>query len=179
MTKILAEGFDYNDLKGQVLPTLSIDEYASTMGDDDEIVTLAFTVKGQQASEDLVDWFERGYEYVLDAEVSEGQVSMGKYLVFVEMNRRTSVPDRIVELVQDMETLTSFSADDWTVIIDGKEYPADAAQLKNVIVLSPSKYRQKHEEELNEMRNRAGLEPQPIFKERDSLIKDFLSKAGL
>lgn len=179
MTKILAEGFDYNDLKGQVLPTLSIDEYASTMGDDDEIVTLAFTVKGQQASEDLVDWFERGYEYVLDAEVSEGQVSMGKYLVFVEMNRRTSVPDRIVELVQDMETLTSFSADDWTVIIDGKEYPADAAQLKNVIVLSPSKYRQQHEEELNEMRNRAGLEPQPIFKERDSLIKDFLSKAGL
>ncbi len=179
MTRILTEGFDFKDLEGQIDPTITVDEYAANMGDDDEIVTLAFTVKGQQASEDLVDWFERGYDYVLDSEVSDGQVSKGKYLVFVEMNRRTTVPERIVEMIEDMETLTQLPIEDWTIIIDKKEYKADIEQLKQVIILSPSKYRQMHEEDLNEMRNRAGLEPQKIFKEQDSLLRDFISKAGL
>lgn len=179
MTRILTEGFDYKDLVGQIDPTITVDEYAANMGDDDEIVTLAFTVKGQQASEDLVDWFERGYDYVLDSEVSDGQVSKGKYLVFVEMNRRTTVPERIVEMIEDMETLTQLPLEDWTIILDKKEYKADVEQLKQVIILSPSKYRQTHEEDLNEMRNRAGLEPHKVFKEQDSLLRDFISKAGL
>lgn len=179
MNKILTEGLDYRDLKGQIDPTITVDEYAANMGDDDEIVTLAFTVKGQQASEDLVDWFERGYDYVLDAEVSDGQVSKGKYLVFVEMNRRTTVPERIIELIEDMQTLTDLPLSDWTIIIDKTEYSADVEQLKQVIILSPSKYRQSHEEDLNEMRHRAGIDHHNVFKEQDSLIKDFLSKAGL
>lgn len=179
MARILTEGFDYKDLEGQIDPKISVDEYAANMGDDDEIVTLAFTVKGQQASEDLVDWFERGYDYVLDSEVSDGQVSKGRYLVFVEMNRRTSVPERIIEMIEDMETLTQLPLEDWTIIVDKKEYKPDVQQLKQVIVLSPSKYRQVHEEDLNEMRSRAGLEPAKIFKEQDSLLKDFISKAGL
>lgn len=179
MTRILTEGFDYKDLEGQIDPTITVDEYAASMGDDDEIVTLAFTVKGQQASEDMVDWFERGYDYVLDSEVSDGQVSKGKYLVFVEMNRRTTVPERIIEIIEDLETLTQLPLEDWTIIVDKKEYKPEIEQLKQVIVLSPSKYRQMHEEDLNEMRNRAGLEPAKIFKEQDSLLRDFISKAGL
>jgi hypothetical protein len=172
MTRILTE-------EGQIDPTITVDEYAASMGDDDEIVTLAFTVKGQQASEDMVDWFERGYDYVLDSEVSDGQVSKGKYLVFVEMNRRTTVPERIIEIIEDLETLTQLPLEDWTIIVDKKEYKPEIEQLKQVIVLSPSKYRQMHEEDLNEMRNRAGLEPAKIFKEQDSLLRDFISKAGL
>jgi hypothetical protein len=179
MTRILTEGFDYRDLQGQIDPTISVDEYAANMGDDDEIVTLAFTVKGQQASEDLVDWFERGYDYVLDSEVSDGQVSKGKYLVFVEMNRRTTVPERIVELIEDLQTLTDLSLEDWTVKVDKKDYRPEVEQLKSVIVLSPSKYRQLHDEDLNEMRNAAGLNHQKVFKEQDSLLRDFISKAGL
>lgn len=179
MRKILKENLDFKDLVGQVTPTISVDEYAANMGDDDEIVTLAFTVKGQQASDDLVDWFERGYDYILDSEVSDGQVSKGKYLVFVEMNRRIAVPNRIIELIEDMETLTQIPLDEWTIIVDGEELKAEVEQLKQVLILSPSKYRQMHEEDLNEMRNRAGLVPHKVFKEQDSLLKDFISKAGL
>lgn len=179
MTRILNEGFDYRDLQGQIDPTITVDEYAANMGDDDEIVTLAFTVKGQQASEDLVDWFERGYDFVLDSEVSDGQVSKGKYLVFVEMNRRTSVPERIVELIEDMQTLTDLPLEDWVITIDKKEYKADVEQLKSVIILSPSKYRQVHDEDLNEMRNQAGLDHRKVFKEQDNILRDFITKAGL
>lgn len=59
MTKILKEGLDYMDFKGQITPELSVDEYKAQMGSDDEIVTCSFTVKGHQQAEDLVDWLEK------------------------------------------------------------------------------------------------------------------------
>ena len=93
---ILNEGLDYHDLEGQMVPTVTVDEYEAHMGTNSEIVTLAFTVKSQAAGNDLADWFERGYDWVLDAQVSEGEIRPGKYLVFVEMNRRSSVPKRII-----------------------------------------------------------------------------------
>ena len=177
--KKLFEGLDHLDLENQVTPTISVDEYSAKMGSDDEIVTLAFTVKGEEASKDLVSWFERGYNWVLDADVSDGEVSFGKYLVFVELDRRTKSPERIVELVEDLETLTGISSKDWTITVNKQEYDCDVEQLKQVIILSPHQYRQEKETDLNEMRTMSGLETKNVFTEKDSLLKDFLSKAGL
>lgn len=179
MRKILVEGFDYHDLVGQIESTITVDEYSAKMGGDDEIITLAFTVKGKQASEDLVDWFERGYDWILDAQVSDGELVPGKYLVFVEMNRRSKAPERIIELIEDMETLTDMPLKEWTVTVDDEDYEPDATQLKSVMILSPHDYRQQKESGLNEMRERAGLEPHKIYNEQDSLLKDFIAKAGL
>jgi len=179
MAKILLEGFDYHDLVNQLIPEVTVDEYAAKMGDDDEIVTVAFIVKGRQVGEDLVDWFERGYDYVLDAQVSEGEISPGKFIVFVEMNRRTTVPERICELIKDLETLTDLPLKDWTVKVNDEDYNADPQELKSVIILSPKQYRLEKESDLNEMRERAGIEPQKIFKEQDSVLRDFIAKAGL
>ena len=139
--RILNEGLDYHDLVGQMIPEVTVDEYAAKMGEDDEIVTLAFTVKGKQVGEDLSDWFERGYDWVLDAQVSDGELVPGKYLVFVEMNRRTSTPERIIELLEDLETLTDLPVKDWTIIVDDEEYEPNVEVLKQKIVLSPHDYR--------------------------------------
>lgn len=180
MTKIIInEGLDYHDLEGIVLPVVSVDEYSAQMGRDSEIVTLAFTVKNKKAGEDLSDWFERGYDFVLDSQVSDGELSTGKYLVFVEMNRRTSVPERIVTLLDDLETLTNMKLKDWTVVVDEEEYEADEDILKQVITVSPHKYREENEEELNEMRQIAGLETVSTLPEQDREIKAFKSMAGL
>jgi hypothetical protein len=182
MTKVIInEGLDYHDLEGIVLPIVSVDEYSAQMGKDSEIVTLAFTVKNKNAGEDLADWFERGYDFVLDSQVSDGELSTGKYLVFVEMNRRTTVPERIVTLLDDMETLTNMKLKEWTVIFDEEEYEPDADILKQVLTISPHKYRQENEngEELNEMRQNAGLETVSVFPEQDSEIKAFKAMAGL
>lgn len=179
MNKQLNEGFDYHDLVGQVTPLLSVDEYSAKMGTDDEIVTLAFTVKGRQASEDLVDWLERGYDWLLDAQVSEGELTPGKYAVFVEMDRRSNVPERLVELIEDMITLTDLPLKEWTIKVKDEDYDAEVGQLKSVMILSPHEYRKENETELNEMRNRAGLEPHKIYGEQDTLLKNFLAKAGL
>jgi len=179
---IINEGLDYHDLEGQLLPTVTIDEYAAHMGKDSEIVTLAFTIKNKSAGDDLCDWFERGYDFVLDAQVSEGEVRPGKYLVFVEMNRRSTVPERIIELLTDLETLTDMKLKEWTIIVDDEEYEPSEEVLKQVIVMSPHNYRveEENEEELNEMRKQAGLDVKPIHADKqDAEIRAFKSIAGL
>ena len=180
---ILNEGLDYHDLEGQMIPTVTVDEYAAHMGNDSEIVTLAFTIKSEAAGNDLVDWFERGYDFVLDAQVSEGEVKPGQFLVFVEMNRRSSVPKRIIELLDDLETLTAIPVKDWTIIVDEEEYSPEEEVLKQVITISPHDYREEvevEEEEINEMRERAGLEVKPIHTDKqDADIKAFKAMAGL
>jgi len=180
---ILNEGLDYHDLEGQMIPTVTVDEYAAHMGNDNEIVTLAFTIKSEAAGNDLVDWFERGYDFVLDAQVSEGEVKPGQYLVFVEMNRRSSVPKRIIELLDDLETLTAIPVKDWTIIVDDEEHSPEEDVLKQVITISPHDYREEEEveeEEINEMRERAGLEVKVLHADKqDAEIKAFKSMAGL
>jgi hypothetical protein len=179
MRKIINETLDYHDLENMVVPIATIDKYEAKMGDDDEIVTVTFTVKGKQVAEDLVDWLERGYDYVLDAQTSEGEVSPGKYLVFVEMDRRTRTPERIIEMIEDMDTLTDLSLKDWSVIIDEEEHEVTVELLKSKIILSPHEYRKLKETDLNEMRSRAGLEPHNVYFEKDNILKDFIAKAGL
>lgn len=177
--KQLNEGLDYLDFKNQIVPIVSIDEYAAKMGDDDEIVTIAFIVKGKQAGKDLVDWFERGYDWVLDAQVSEGELLKGKFIVFVETERRLKTPERLIEMLDDLETLTELKPKDWKVRIDEVDYPADAETISSNMITSPHQYRKIHEEDLNEMRNLAGLNHQTIFKEQDEELKTFKSIAGL
>ena len=184
--QIINEGLDYMDMVYQVEPELSVDEYAAKMGKDSDIVTLAFIVNSEAAGDDLVDWFERGYDWVLDASISEGELSPGKYLVFVEMERRSKTASRIIELLEDLETLTGLSLDDWSIEVEGEAYGADKDKLKEVIAISPHEYREEHEDEdgedgaeLNEMRQRAGLNTVNKFGEPDSELKAFKAMAGL
>lgn len=177
---ILTEGLDFHDLEGQVDPKITIDEYSAKMGKDSDIVTLTFTVNSELAGRDLVDWFERGYDYVLDASVSDGEIQPGKYLIFVEMNRRSTVPERIVELLSDLETLTAIKLKDWTVMVDEEEYEPDTDTLKQVITISPHEYRveKEKETELNEFREIAGI-PTKNLHEEDAYIKTIKTMAGM
>lgn len=177
----ITEGLDFNDMEGQIDPLVTVDEYAAKMGKDSDIVTLSFIVKSQQVGNDLVDWFERGYDWVLDASVSDGEVEVGKYIVFVEMSRRSTVPERIIELLKDLKTLTSLKLTDWTVQVNDEDYEPDEDVLKQVIICNPSKYKSEieSEEDLNEMREIAGLKSVTIYTEQDNEIKNFKSMAGL
>lgn len=179
MKRIINETLDYHDLVNMVVPIITIDKYEAKMGDDDEIVTVTFTTKGKQVAEDLVDWLERGYDFVLDAQTSEGEVTSGKWLVFIEMDRRTKVPERIVEMVEDMVTLTDLPVKEWTVVIEEEEYDLNTEIMRSKLILSPHEYRQVKEIDLNEMREVAGIASHKVFTEKDNLLKDFISKAGL
>jgi len=185
MTKkiLITEGLDFKDMEGQIEPTVSVDEYESKLGENKDLVTLAFTVKSKQVGEDLVDWFERGYDWIIDASLSEGEIEVGKYLVFVEMNRRSTVPGRILELISDLKTLTGMKPTEWTIQVEDEDYDADEDVLKQVIILNPNVYKdtkgEEEEEEINEMRHRAGLDTVKLHGEPDSELKAFISMAGL
>lgn len=178
--KILNEGLDYLDMKNQVGNTMTVDEYSAKMGKDKDIVTLTFTTNSKLAAEDLVTWFERGYDFVLDASVSDGELEPGKWLVFVEMDRRSKVPTRIITLLTDLETLTGQKLTNWIVEIEGDSYHADEKILREKIVLNPNEYKMEKEleEELNEFRNLAGLEVKSVYED-DEYIKNLKAMAGL
>ena len=178
---IITEGLDFNDMDGQIAPTVTVDEYEAKMGKNSDIVTLSFTVNSELAGSDLVDWFERGYDFVLDASVSDGEIEPGKYLVFVEMDRRSSVPSRIIELLKDLKTLTGLKLKDWTVEVEGEKHEPDENILKQVIITNPNVYKaqKENEEELNEMREIAGLQTSSMYDKQDTEIKNFKSMAGL
>ena len=177
----ITESLDYLDMEGQLESKISIDEYAAKMGPDHEVVTLSFIVKSEMAGEDLVSWFERGYDFVIDASTSEGELAPGKYVVFVELDRRSKVPKRVIELLSDLKTLTGIQMKDWVIQIDNKEYPAIEEVIREKVILNPNEYRteKEKEKELNEMRIAAGLEPKKLYDSKDALLQNFIMSAGL
>jgi len=178
--KLLLEGLDYHDMIGQIEPKVTVDEYAAKMGKDSDIVTITFTVNSKLAGDDLVGWLERGYDYILDASISDGEIEPGKYLVFAEMNRRTTVPERIINILDDLQTLTDLKLTDWVVSVEDEEHDADSELLKQVMVLSPHEYKKdkEKEEELNEYRELSGLDVKKLYED-DEYIKRIKSMAGM
>ena len=85
----LFESLEYKDLDGLMKPTIHVDEFSSKMGDDDDIITLSFFLRDNQAAKDLMSWFEKGYDFVIDADKSPGEIKPNRYLVYVEMRRRS------------------------------------------------------------------------------------------
>lgn len=195
----ITEGLDHLDMKNQVNDIVTIDEYAAKMGDDAEIITITFTVHSKLAAEDLVTWFERGYDWVLDASVSDGELDNGRWLVFVEMKRRSTAPERIINLLDDLETLTGFSLDDWQINLEGTMLSPEMSILKNEMILNPNEYKElrdtgqeeetedeqskdddtkKDDTELNEVRQLAGIEPNTVYT-NDEYIKNLKAMAGM
>lgn len=179
---ILNESLDYLDMEGQLSDKVTIDEYAAKMGKDKDVVTITFKTNSKLAAKDLTSWFERGYDWVLDASVSDGEIEPGKYLVFVEIQRRSKVPSRIIQLLSDLETLTGFELADWNIDIDGEKVDADESALRNAIICNPNEYEEvkeiDSEEEINEFRELAGLETKTVYED-DEYTRNLKAMAGM
>ena len=172
------------DMEDQMLPYIGIDQYESSVGENDDMITLDFLVKGKAQAQDLAEWFERGYEWVVDADSSPGEVKGGNYAVFVEMNRRTKVPARIIEMLDDLGTLTGFELEDWKAKIKDQEFTPTEELIGDRLELSPHRYRESHpdetgEEELNEWKQIAGVSMSTTQSKDDDAIRAIKRQAGL
>lgn len=175
----LFEALSYKDMEGMLKPTIHVDEFASKMGDDDDIVVISFFVRSKQAANDLTTWFEKGYDWVLDADVSPGQISPGRYLVYIEIRRRSSAGRWLEQLLDDLSTLTEFEdSAAWTMHYDSKETPFSIETFDRLVPLSPKEYRRRKEQDLNEMRIAAGVDPKQIY-EREQDIRQLQAAAGI
>ena len=100
-----------NDLKNFVSEIFTVDSYKSKMGQDKEIAVLAFEVQDQEPAKDLMNFIEKGYDFVLEADISTGENSKGKYNVFVEMERNRHLPKNIANLLEEVSIITGI--EDW------------------------------------------------------------------
>lgn len=141
----LKEGLEHGDLKRLVDSHFTIDEFRSKMGDDADILVLGFTVDGKSAATDLMEFIERGYEFVQDADLSSGENAKGKWLVFVEMERNRQAPKNIIKIIDDILNLTEQKIEEWTFEYykDDIDYPATIEALEKTVPLSPKMYRER------------------------------------
>lgn len=156
----ITEGLEQNDLARLVTPELHIDEYKSKMGKDEDIMVLSFKVSGREPAEDLVNFIEKGYEWVLDADVSAGEMEDGDFLVFVECDREPSVAKNIMQMMQDIMNLTSQVLSEWSVQIRSKPSKLDLTldNITNNVPLTTDAYQAQYGKKgLDEMRNAAGV----------------------
>jgi hypothetical protein len=163
---------------GLLKPTIHVDEFSSKMGDDEDILVISFFVRDKQAAQDLVSWFEKGYDYVLDADRSPGEIKLGRYLVYVEMRRRMAAPQHIQEMLDDLGTLTEFEPSDWLVHYRDNNSPWDEDAFAKMVPLTPDSYRASLETDLNQVREAAGLPPKRIHDVKPD-IRELQDAAGI
>ena len=176
---LVFESLDYKELEGLMKPTIHVDEFSSKMGDDDDIIVVSFFLRDQQAAKDLMNWFEKGYDFVLDADRSPGEIKPNRYLVYVEIRRRSTAGGHVEQLLNDLNTLTEFDVSDWTMHYKGKEIPFNRDTFDQTVPLSPKAYRERYEGDLNEMRVAAGMPVVTTYDRRDPDLQAIQSAAGL
>lgn len=145
----ITEGLETGDLVDRVEPVVHFDEYVPKMGDPADVIVASFKVLGEKASYDLENFFEKGYEWILDADVSPGEITDGYYIVFVEAPRKHIYPRDFMSLISDLEKLTGVPDEDWSMVYyESSEttkrdtQPLTKENLQQRIPLSPLKYKE-------------------------------------
>ena len=112
--QIVKEGLKAGDLDGVVSKRFSVDQFKSKMGEDRNIMVLAFTVDGMAPAKDLERFAETGYKEVLDADATPGTLEDGKHKVFIEFARDSSVVKSIMAFLEDLKKLTNIEEFEYT-----------------------------------------------------------------
>lgn len=132
-----------NDLRDLVSKKIHIDEYRSKMGDDADVIVFSFKVDYYDPATELTNFIEKGYEWVLDADTSSGEMEDGSYVVFIETLRRPSFPQHLMRLVDDMKNLTGQDAEEYLFKYHKTEGYQQLSEetLAQIVPLTPDKYR--------------------------------------
>ena len=144
-------GLRQNDLQYTLDSIFEIDSFKSKMGDDKDIVTLSFSIKGEEPAKDLVNFIETGYTYVLDADKTSGEQSDGKYRVFVEIERTKNAPSQILEILDGVKKISNLKELRFRYYKNFRSVPADEQHIHEQIPLDSGAYDIKTTE--NQMEN--------------------------
>lgn len=136
----LTEGLRRSDLKDTIEPLFTIDQYQSKMGEDRDVLVLRFRAADKEPAIDLMEFIEKGYPFVLDADISSGEERDGKYSIFVEMERTKKAPGQIKDLLNGISQLCDCT--DWRFRfykdMEGYDFSEDA--IRECVPLTPEDY---------------------------------------
>lgn len=175
----LAEGLEHHDLARLISNKISIDTFKSKMGDDADIIVLAFTADDKGPAQDLMNFVEKGYDWVLDGDVSSGESGNGEWAVFVEIQRTEEAADQITQLLADVSNLTN--DDDWKFMYrkDSRYNTADKENIRAIVPLTAEAYAQRYDrEELDRMMETARV-PVTRTAPKNSFTDSLRVAAGL
>ena len=145
---LVNEGLKAGDLEGVVSSKFSIDQFKSKMGEDRNILVLAFTVDGQAPAKDLERFAETGYKSVLDADATPGTLEDGKHRVFIEFARTPAVVGQIIAFLEDLKKLTNIQEFEYTYHKGVNPTMVSAGTMEETIPTTPEAYEQR----VNEMK---------------------------
>lgn len=157
----LNEGLEGGDLKRLVHRELHIDEFKSKLGRDEDVAVVSFKLADKEPAEDLVSFCEKGYPFVIDADVSSGEMNDGSYIVFVEIERTRDLPKQIMEIMDDLMNLTEQETGKWRVRYhkSSTDHELTEESLASLIPTTPEDYKAKYgHEEIDKLKAAAGVE---------------------
>jgi len=140
---LVNEGLKAGDLEGVVSKRFSVDQFKSKMGEDRNIMVLAFSVDGQAPAKDLERFAETGYKEVLDADATPGSLEDGKHRVFIEFARVEQVDQHIRKFLDDLSKLTNIETFEFTYHKRTVPFEASAKNLADILPRTPEAYSQK------------------------------------
>ncbi len=143
-------GLAANDLKFLVDNIIEIDSYKSKMGHDSDIITMALSVNSESPAKDLENFLEKGYPFVLDADVSSGEQSDGTYKVFVEIERNADAPQQILEIADGIKKLASLENLRFRYYKNFRSFSLDEENITNILPTDSDSYEFKIKETFNE-----------------------------
>lgn len=133
-------GLQAKDLKHTVYNVFEIDNYQSKLGSDEDISVLSFSVSGKDPATDLMSFLEKGYEFILDADVTSSEQSDGTYKVFVEIDRTKDLPNQIAEVADGVRKLADIENLKFRYYKNFKSYSVTEDNINQVVPLDSSAY---------------------------------------
>lgn len=135
----------HGDLKGTILPLISIDEFSPKSGIDQEVIVIAFYLTDKEPADDLNTFIQRGYFDILDADASPNPDELGRYLVFVEFERNNMFYKTFFKFIKDVENVSGKL--DWAAkpYLSDKEIPLHDPDLRGYVSTDPGSYTDKKE----------------------------------
>lgn len=157
---MLFEGLEQGDLKRLVHTEMHIDEFKSKLGRDEDVCVISFKVRDKAPATDLVNFIEKGYQWVIDADVSSGEMDDGDYIVFVECERDQDIPANIIKLMKDVMNVTGQKLTDWRVRYykDQTDHDLSVSSLEKLIPTNPEEYEKRYgKRDLDKLKTAAGV----------------------
>lgn len=130
----------HGDLRDLIYHILEIDSFKSKMGNDKDIITISIGTKTKEAADDLANFIEKGYNFVLDADATPGEQADGTYKVFIEVERSNEAPEQIMELVNGIQNLSNLDKLKFRYYKNWRSQPLDIESLTQVIPLDADNY---------------------------------------
>jgi hypothetical protein len=158
-----------------ISPVITLDQYKSKMGEDKGVVVVAFKANEKMPATDLMEFIEKGYRFVLDADISIGEERDGRYSVFVELERGPTVPKQIIEMLEGISQLCDCEEWNFRYFKDANLYEVTVENLSQHVPLTENDYESKmaslKESEVKEFFNQGAIEDITIDQDNITVSK--------